>query len=253
MVLSRFYSGSGGIRDSDRRIFGLFRCEIHLQYNKTIKRFKKKTMINLLQNSKRLVMMFLGYVPVVSNLVFKSPLEIIECETKRGMLEYIKGMKSSQRNSLHFGYGMNIRNDYLLWHPNNPYTIKRLKTVPTERQYDSPFHPDNLSWSIISRLIVASGNRIRDSIDISENITYALLLKDDSPDNLDELRQHIKSLVDSESFDLINSIFAECIQINPSKEKLKILLGEVAGNDSEISPINYLEIAKRAISSELEI
>lgn len=202
-------------------------------------------------NFRKTVVLALGFVPLVSKFVFLSPEEIIEKETKLGMVNYIKQMKRTERNNLHFGYGMYLRNRYRMWHPKNPYTIQKLNAVPESHRVNSPFHPDNLSWSIISRLIVASGYSVRTPIDVSENILYSLIVKDDSQDSLDALRDAVTNLVDTGSFDVLETTFEECLQFDPSQEKLKVMLGAIAGHDNKISPITYLEIAKRAVSKSL--
>ena len=111
-----------------------------------------KTINKLRDRVRRLV----GHVPYFSTYVFMDADAIYAHLKQEGAVDYIMTLRPAERSLLHFSLGTSIRNAYLLWHPNNPHTIRKLKGLSDEKQANSPYHPDNYSWEIIRRLIVAA-------------------------------------------------------------------------------------------------
>lgn len=195
---------------------------------------------------------YLADIPFLSNYIFMDSDAIFRKLRNDGAVKYIRGLRPSERRRLHFGFGMEIRNAFLLWHPKNPYTMKRLEGLSDERQSGSPHHPDNYSWAIISRLIVAAELTNGSSdIDTSEHLVYSLLSRaDDSEETLTGIKASMDLLVLNGQWELINEVFAEAIEYNPSPRKLAVMNTAVAGFESKLAPINYLRSAMRSIKSK---
>lgn len=198
----------------------------------------------------------LGFVPIISNYIFLDADDIFHKLRDAGFPQKIRNMRPSERRVLHFSFGMMIRNSFLLWHPKNPYTMKKLAELSEERQADSQFHPDNLSWSVISRLIVAAGiteSQTSSDFDTSESLLYSLMARlDDKPETLEAIRVAVADLVANERWDLLDEVFAETILYAPSPVKLKTLLNGVEGNTEKLTPVNYMRVAERAVSYGVE-
>lgn len=84
---------------------------------------------------------------------FLSPQEIVavlfdRLKDKKGVDDFIR----SNPIEFHHGLGTGVRNEFHLWHPENPFTVK--DHVPELRggvDY-SPRHPDNVSGRILEEL-----------------------------------------------------------------------------------------------------
>ena len=101
------------------------------------------------------VVMWLARIPGIRYFLFFSADDIFESEIYFGVIKNLQGFESElERTRTMIEYGRFLRNRYLLWHPSNPYTMKRFNNSP-----DSPFHPDNYSQPIVERVfIVANGH-----------------------------------------------------------------------------------------------
>lgn len=64
----------------------------------------------------------------------------------------LKEFEEKKLISLHHGFGTAIRNEYLLWHPNNPHTLKNHTPEVTDGVDYSPLHPDDVSMRVIEKL-----------------------------------------------------------------------------------------------------
>lgn len=192
----------------------------------------------------------LGFIPMFSNHVFMDAEQIIKKLRDDGMVDYIRGLRPSERRLLYVNFGQDIRNAFHLWHPQNPHTSLLLAGLNPERQADSPFHPDNFSWAILRHLIVESGHSpYVSAVDSAESLLYSLLARvDDSQETLDAIRGAVTDLIATESFDLLDLVFAECLDYYPSLAKLNVLLNSVVGYREHITPANYTKVLKRAVS-----
>lgn len=198
----------------------------------------------------------LGCINMLSSYIFWDDEAILAKLRRDGMVDIINGLSASERRLLHFNFGREIRNTFLLWHPNNPFTMRKLNALSEEHKAGSPFHPDNYSWSIISRLIVDASPQARtsSSFDVAESLIYSLLARaDDDEETLEGIESAVESLVAREDYDLLDDVFAETIQFNPSPEKLRVLLNGVAGHTTHLTPVNYLRVAQRAVSYGITI
>lgn len=65
-----------------------------------------------------------------------------------GVYEFIK----LHVNEYHFGLGRTIRNDFLLWDQDNPYTMKGYVPEIVGGADCNPRHPDNTSGRILEKL-----------------------------------------------------------------------------------------------------
>lgn len=65
-----------------------------------------------------------------------------------GVDEFIK----RNVNEYHFGLGRTIRNDFLLWDQDNPYTMKGYVPQIIRDVDCNPRHPDNTSGRILEKL-----------------------------------------------------------------------------------------------------
>lgn len=193
----------------------------------------------------------LGFVSFLSGYIFCDDEGILRKLRGNGMTEIIRQLSASERRMLHFNFGRDIRNEFLLWHPKNPHTMSKLAELTEERQADSPYHPDNYSWAVISRLITeaaTSGTWTSGDFDVSESLIYSLMSRsDDSTETLKSIGDALDVLVFNGRFDLLDDVFAETIQFNPSPLKLGVLLNSTAGHSTKITPVNYLRVAQRAI------
>lgn len=189
----------------------------------------------------------LGSIPLVNRLVFSDADAILDSLRKCGMVETITNMSAFGRSRLHFDLGRNIRNHFLLWHPKNPYTMQKLRGLTAAKRSASPAHPDNYSWSIISRLIVESNANSPTAVDTSEKLMYSLMARtDDSLDTLNAIGDAVEHLVDNNRFDLLDDAFSEIVHLSPSPAKLQALLEAVSGFESEISVANFSPVAELA-------
>lgn len=201
----------------------------------------------------------LGYVPLLSGVVFKDANGIYAEQIKEGILEELLKLTPIQRSMLHHSYGTFLRNRYLLWHPNNPHTSKRLEGVMESLQGSSPWHPDNYSWSVISRLIVEAEKRrakseISKAYDTAEGLSYSLLLRaDDSVDTLDAIRDSVETLARDGQANLLTSVFEEALELQASPAKLKELLNAAAGYEQSIDHQVYIRVARRAVSYGISV
>lgn len=78
---------------------------------------------------------FLSADEIVTDLINRLPGEDIDNIQKRSQEDLI---------SLHFGFGMWIRNTYGMWHESNPHI--------NVTDCNSDFHPDQYSFSVIEQL-----------------------------------------------------------------------------------------------------
>lgn len=62
----------------------------------------------------------------------------------------------------HHGLGTSVRNEFFLWHPNNPHTMKDYDPLMKDGVDCSPRHPDNLSNSILVALHARLKNYLED-------------------------------------------------------------------------------------------
>jgi len=201
---------------------------------------------------------YIGFIPVLSDCIFLDADQIFNKLVKDGMVEYIRQLRPIERTRLHFTFGMDVRNTFLLWHPKNPHTLMKLISVSDSQRSSSPYHPDNFSWEIIRRLMVAADGTqlsvISATTDVSENLMYSLLARpDDEAETLDGIREAMVILVNTDRWDLIDEIFSEAVHFLPSAAKLTVLLESVAGNNTKITPVNYLRVAQYAVSSGVEV
>jgi hypothetical protein len=192
----------------------------------------------------------LGFVPLFSSYIFYDADAIFRKLRDDGFVQYIRNMRPSERRMLHFSFGMEIRNAFLLWHPKNPHTMLKLAELSDERQAASPFHPDNFSWSIISRLTVASNLAGSNGslMDTSETLMYSLMARaDDHEDTLEGIRLAVADLVGAEQWELLDDVFEETIEGSTISDVLGMT------QSTKITPVNYLRVAKRAISYGVQI
>jgi hypothetical protein len=206
---------------------------------------------------------FLAKIPLISQSVFYNEDEIFHILRDRGFVQTIRKLDAFSRARLHFTLGMSIRNEFLLWHPSNPHTMKRLAEVEESLQPSSVFHPDNYSWLVVRRLLVAAAMlettaadvSISASHDASEALIYSLLTRaDDKETTLQEIDAAVRKLIEADRFDLLDDVFEECINYNPSPAKLSALLHAVgATHQTKLTPVNYLKVAQRAIGYGVEV
>lgn len=64
-------------------------------------------------------------------------------------LRVLAGYSDRDLVTMHHGLGQYVRNAYGLWDGRNPYTTARLRGVPPDSTWDSPWHPDNASVRIL--------------------------------------------------------------------------------------------------------
>lgn len=67
-------------------------------------------------------------------------------------IQFLQQIEQNKLASLHFSWGMYIRNEYSLWDPQNPITKKWSsgQEVIIDQDVDvSPLHPDQVSYSIM--------------------------------------------------------------------------------------------------------
>lgn len=197
----------------------------------------------------------LGFVPFFSNYVFMDADAIYAHLEQEGAVEYIRNLRPSERKMLHFSIGMSIRNAYLLWHPNNPHTMRKLKALSEEQQANSPYHPDNYSWEIIRRLIVmADTGKTSKHFDIHDSLVYSLFsTDDDSEETLAKIRTAVADLIANERWDLLDDVYVEIVLFHASAPKLQALLQATSGYTTKLDPTNYLRVAKQAINKGVEI
>lgn len=214
--------------------------------------------MNLLDRVKYSIKNYVGFIPILSDSVFLSPDAIFDKLVKDGMLDYIRQLRPIDRTRLHFTFGKDVRNIFLLWHPKNPYTVLKLMGVTDSQRASSPYHPDNLSWDIIRRLMVAAdgsgSSMLSATTDLSENLMYSLLARaDDDESTLAGIKDAMVLLVNAKRWDLIDEIFVESVHFLPSPAKLTVLLESVADNTNKIAPVNYLRVAQYAVNVGVEV
>lgn len=197
----------------------------------------------------------IGHVPYLSTFVFMDADAIYAHLKQEGAVQYISGLRPSERRLLHFSLGTDIRNAYLLWHPNNPFTMLKLDGLSNEQQANSPYHPDNYSWEIIRRLIVAAGiNQTSEDFDAAEALTYSLMARyDDDDSTLEDIRKAVRDLIAHERWDLLEDVYDESILLGASNAKLHALLWATVGYSTKISPASYLRVATRCTAAGDEV
>lgn len=89
--------------------------------------------------------------PVVEK--FLSPEEIVNELFKRfkdaeGVDEFI----TAGPGAYHHGFGTGVRNEFHLWHPENPYTMKDYVPEIRDNTDYNPRHADNTSGVIVEKL-----------------------------------------------------------------------------------------------------
>lgn len=203
---------------------------------------------------KNLILHILAYVPYLNRLIFMDNDAIVSRMCDEGAVDYIKSLRPQDRRMLFFTMGTDIRNEYLLWHPMNPYTTKMLNRMKSEQKSGSRWHPDYYSWSIIRRLIVAASmdvTPVSNDIDASESLIYSLMTTpDDAVETLTAITEAVKVLVENQRWDLLDEVYAEIILFGPSPLKMKTLLDATGDNVTKITPVNYLRAAKSSISDD---
>lgn len=194
----------------------------------------------------------LGYVPFLRGVIFMDA-DAIFCQLEKdGVVEYIRDLRATERRLLHFSLGASIRNAFLLWHPQNPYTTLALQGLSDSNQASSPCHPDNYSWEIIRRLIVIATNDENTSIsnrfDAAESLIYSLLVrKDDSVETLASIREAMVELVASNSFDLLDDVLNEALLLAVTSDKISVLLETVAGIEKRLNPRSLVKLHNRQV------
>lgn len=191
----------------------------------------------------------LSYVPILNRFLFKDADAIYKAEIGNGILDTIRGATQRERAMMHFSYGRYIRNRYLLWHPKNPYTCKPLEREAEDAKPASPYHPDNYSWGVISRLLVQADKKIAPNsreytIEAGLVCSAVLCEQDDSPEALSRLEKCVTTFISDERYDLLDGLFEDAGNMHVSPAKLKVLLNVVAGYESHISLKNYSRIAQ---------
>lgn len=216
---------------------------------------KCKKLRNLLLDSfyslKHRIRWNIGYVPFISKFYFKNQEKIFKRELKSGVLEEIKSMNSIDKVVFPVSYSRHIRNKYLLWHPNNPYTMKPLSKLPSERWTSSPYHPDVYSWAIVNRLILETIDLRRRGFthpyDMAEKVTYSLIFsEDESEEVINEIKNNIKDLLSDDLYSptLVNDMMYEIHELHPSPTKMKAIMEAIQGEEHKIDS-NVLEKLKR--------
>lgn len=89
----------------------------------------------------------LSSIKLFNYFIFKSKNKIIKIERNKNLRkEYNSLTTNFDRIQYRIMYGRWLRNHYLLWNDNNPYTIIKYNKTKT---MDSPYHPDNFSGYIM--------------------------------------------------------------------------------------------------------
>lgn len=84
---------------------------------------------------------------------FLSPDEIVDILFERMKdAEGVEGFIENGPSMYHHGFGTSIRNEFWLWHPENPYTMKNYKPELREGVDYNPKHADNTSGDILDKL-----------------------------------------------------------------------------------------------------
>lgn len=187
-------------------------------------------------------------VGILSKYLFKDAEQIIAQEKAAGIIEELQAMTPIEVASLHFNYGMYLRNKYRLWNPYNPHTMQKYASQSDESKPASEFHPDNYSWSIISRLLVELGEGQTTLPFAAEAASeYALLLTDvDSIESHKSLRDYISKLIAAERFRVIGRVFDNAIRLHASPVKLRLLIESVEGFEDKIEQHAYDKIVRVA-------
>lgn len=84
---------------------------------------------------------------------FQSPDEIVEVLFER--MKDAKGVEEFCRRvpiAYHHGLGTAVRNEFWLWHPENPYTMKDYTPELRDGVDYNPKHADNVSGKILEAL-----------------------------------------------------------------------------------------------------
>lgn len=191
----------------------------------------------------------LANIPWLNRFAFSDADAIYNAQIKNGMLDAIRMADAKERAVLHFSYGRWLRNRYLLWHPKNPYTSVPLANEPQEAQASSPYHPDNYSWSIISRLIVAADASTTPMgspyYKVQDGDSYHLLIADDdSIETLNALEKVARDLGEAKKWKELDSLFEDVANLHASPDKMKAVMQGAAGFEDHISYRNLSRVAR---------
>ena len=190
----------------------------------------------------------LANIPVINRLVFSDADSIYKAQIRNGMLDAIRMADAKERAVLHFSYGRWMRNRYLLWHPKNPYTSIPLFNEPEEAQASSAYHPDNYSWSIISRLIVAADAPSLPMgspyYKVQDGTSYNLLMSDDSFETLNALEKVAREFGEAKKWKELDSLFEDAANLHASPDKMKAVMQGAAGFEDRISYRNLSRVAR---------